>query len=249
MGTRAIKQKVLKTLRQDDLARIETELAVFQEKALINALFSGICHSDERIRWHAISVMGGAVARLAEQDMEEARIILRRMLWSLNDESGGIGWGAPESMAEIICRHEGLADEYVHLLISYMRPDGEEEWQDGNFLEHEMLQQGLLWAVGRLAQCRKEHLLSRRAERDLPPYLDAEDATVRGLAARAIGLLGLPGGAETVEGIEGIAVKERLRELAENDQRTLRFYEQGEFRTVSVAELAKQALETLQDVG
>ncbi|MCI5120101.1 MAG: HEAT repeat domain-containing protein [Candidatus Electrothrix sp. AUS4] len=237
MGTRAIKQKVLEALQQDDLDHIETELALLQEKELINALFSGICHSDERIRWHAISVMGGAVARLAEQDMEEARIILRRMLWSLNDESGGIGWGAPESMAEIMCRHEGLADEYIHILISYMRPDGEEEWQDGNFLEHEILQQGLLWAVGRLAQCRKAHLLARQAEQDLPPYLDAEDAAVCGLAARAIGLLG---------GTAAGDVEKRLQELAGNDQRRIRLYEQGAFREVTVAELAGQALKALQ---
>ncbi|MCI5189098.1 MAG: hypothetical protein D3905_04700 [Candidatus Electrothrix sp. AS4_5] len=107
MGTRAIKQHVLELLKQDDLAALETELALLRAKELINALFFGICHAHERIRWHAISVMGGAVARLAEQDMEEARIILRRMLWSLNDESGGIGWGAPESMAEIMCCHKG----------------------------------------------------------------------------------------------------------------------------------------------
>ena len=240
MGTRAIKQKVLKTLQQDDLVRIETELALLPEKELINALFSAICHADERIRWHAISVMGGAVARLAEQDMEEARIILRRMLWSLNDESGGIGWGAPESMAEIMCRHAGLADEYIHMLISYMRPDGEEEWQDGNFLEHEILQQGLLWAVGRLAQCRKAHLLVRQAEQDLPPYLDAEDAVVCGLAARAIGLLG---------GAAAGDVEKRLQELAENDQRRIRLYEQGVFREVTVAEFAGQALKALQEVS
>jgi hypothetical protein len=242
MGTRAIKQKVLKALQQDDLVRIETELALLQEKELINALFSGICHSDERIRWHAISIMGSAVARLTEQDMEEARIILRRMLWSLNDESGGIGWGAPESMAEIMCCHEGLADEYIHMLISYMRPDGEEEWQDGNFLEHEILQQGLLWAMGRLAQCRKEHLLARQAERDLPPYLDAEDAVVCGLAARAIGLLG------ATDTLDIVTVQERLQGLAKNDHRTIKLYEQGAFRVVAVAELAGQALKALQEV-
>ena len=32
MGTRAIKQKVLGLLKQDDLADIETELALLQEK-------------------------------------------------------------------------------------------------------------------------------------------------------------------------------------------------------------------------
>jgi len=240
MGTRAIKQQVLGLLKQDDLAGIETELARLQEKELVNALFSGICHSDERIRWHAVSVMGSAVARLAEQDMEEARVILRRMLWSLNDESGGIGWGAPESMAEIMCRHEGLTDEYIHMLISYMRPDGEEECQDGNFLEHEMLQQGLLWAMGRLAQYRKKHLLARGVEHDLPPYLESPDATVCGLAARAIGLLG------RTEGGEGLR---RLRDLAKNDQRAVRLYDQGHFRTVSVAALAELALLELQEVG
>ncbi|MDU9047927.1 MAG: HEAT repeat domain-containing protein [Candidatus Electrothrix sp. Rat3] len=243
MGTRAIKQQVLGLLKQDDLVSIETELALFQEKELINALFFGICHSDEKIRWHAISVMGSAVARLAEQDMEEARIIFRRMLWSLNDESGGIGWGAPESMAEIMCQHEGLADEYIHMLISYMRPDGEEEHQDGNFLEHGMLQQGLMWAVGRLAQCRRGHLLARGAEHDLPPYLESPDATVCGLAARVIGLLGRT---------EGMGQLRRLQELAKNDLRTVRFYDQGNFRTVSVAKLAAQALqklEKLQEIG
>lgn len=232
MGTRAIKQQVLALLRQDNLAEIATALALLPEKDLINALFFGICHADEHIRWHAISIMGEAVARLAEQDMEEARIILRRLLWSLNDESGGIGWGAPEALAEIMCRHEGLADEYVHMLISYMRPDGEEAHQDGNFLEHEMLQQGLMWGAGRLAECRREHLLTRGAEHDLPPYLKSPDATVCGLAARAIGLLGR---AETTEATK------RLQELAKNDHRTLRLYAQGIIRTVSVAELADLA--------
>ncbi len=114
MGTRAIKQHVLGLLKQEDLAGIEIELALLEEKEVVNALFSGICHSDERVRWHAVSVMGQAVARLADQNMEEARMILRRMLWSLNDEFGEIGWGAPESMAEIMCHHQVITDEYIH---------------------------------------------------------------------------------------------------------------------------------------
>lgn len=39
MGTRAIKQHVLDLLKQDDLAALETELALLQEKEVINALF------------------------------------------------------------------------------------------------------------------------------------------------------------------------------------------------------------------
>jgi hypothetical protein len=133
----------------------------------------------------------------------------------------------------------GLADEYIHMLISYMRPDGEEECQDGNFLEHEMLQQGLMWAVGRLAQYRKKHLLTRGVEHDLPPYLESPDATVCGLAARASGLLGRT---------EDMGQLRRLRELAKTDQRKLRLYDQGHCSTVSVAELAELALLELQEV-
>ena len=229
MSTRAIKKQVLHLLTGPDVETIEAELAKMEPKAVVNALFSAICRSEELLRWHAINAMGTVVARLTDTDVEEGRIIMRRLLWSLNDESGGIGWGAPESMAEIMSRHEGLAREYVHMLISYMREDGEEIWQDGNYLEHEILQRGLLWGGGRLAISRKELVLAKGMAADIPHYLDAADAVVRGLAARTMGLL-------------GTAVRlERLRELRADDA-PVRLYEDGGLRTVSVGELAEQAL-------
>jgi len=36
------------------------------------------------------------------------------------------------------------------MLVSYMREDGPEAFQDGNFIELPMLQRGLLWGIGRL---------------------------------------------------------------------------------------------------
>lgn len=234
MSTRKIKKLVVILLEaENDLSRLEQELSGFAAKELINALFSAICQSDEKLRWHAVSAMGWTVARLAEKEIEEARIILRRLLWSLNEESGGIGWGAPEAIAEILCCHEGLAEEYVHMLLSYMRPDGEEAHQDGNFLEHETLQRGLLWAAGRLAQCRRELALAQGMADDLPQYLSSPDAAVRGLSARAVGLLG------------SCPCPERLHDLTA-DNATLRLYEDGRISTVTVAELAAQALERLQ---
>ena len=94
MSTRRIKQQVLALLAEPDLDLIQAELEKLAAKDVINALFSAICRSEERVRWHGVSAMGRVVARLADQDMEEARIIMRRLLWSLNDESGGIGWGS-----------------------------------------------------------------------------------------------------------------------------------------------------------
>ncbi len=234
MSARKNKQQILELLQQDDLVDIQHELAQFSAKEIINALFAAICRSEEQLRWHAISTMGWATARLAEEDMEEARIIVRRLLWSLNEESGGIGWGAPEAMAEILCYHEGLAGEYIHMLLSYMRPDGQEAHQEGNFLEHETLQRGLLWAAGRLAQCRRELALAKGMANDLPPYLDSHDSAVCGLAARAIGLLG-----------QCCPSPERLHEL-KTDETPLRLYEAGTIKTVTVGELAAQAIAQLQ---
>ncbi len=232
MSTRKIKKQVLALLAGPDLDSIQNELDRLPAKDVINALFSGICRSEELVRWHAVSAMGMMVSRLADEDMEEGRLIMRRLLWSLNDESGGIGWGAPESMAEIMSRHDGIAHEYVHMLISYMREDGEEIWQDGNYLEHETLQHGLLWGAGRLAFSRRQLVLEKGMDRDLPLYLDSTDGTVRGLAARAIGLMGIPVRLDRLQGLQA-------------DDSPVRLYEDGRIRTVTVGELAGQSLQRL----
>jgi hypothetical protein len=148
---------------------------------VINPLFSFLLSSDEQTKWRAVTAMGAVVANLAEKDMESARVVMRRLMWNLNDESGGIGWGAPEAMGEIIASHEGLAKEYAHMLISYVR-------KDGNFLEYEPLQRGAVWAIGRVAQVRPD--LVQDALPHLLPYLGSTDASLRGLAAWTLGLLG-----------------------------------------------------------
>ncbi len=229
MSSRRLKKEVLALLAEPDLEMILERLSPFPAKEVVNVLFSAICHTDELVRWHGISAMGVMAARLADQDMEEGRIVMRRLLWSLNDESGGIGWGAPEAMAEIMVHHGGLAGEYVHMLISYMHEDGEEIWQDGNFLEHELLQRGLLWGIARLGGARPGLLKERGVGDELLPYLDSADAGVRGMAALAVGRLGLA------------RARRRLERLLD-DRAGVRLYEEGRIRSLTVADLAQQAL-------
>lgn len=232
MSSRAIKRQVLELLRSQDLSHCLEALRVFPAKDAVNSLFSAICREEPILRWRAVSCMGEAVARLADTEMEAARIVMRRFLWSLNDESGGIGWGAPESMAEVMCRHAGLADEYVNMLISYMREDGEEICQDGNYIEHPLLQRGLLWGVARLSECRPELLLARGAGNDIVPYLEAPDAETRGLAALACGNLSLT------------AAEPLLRGLTE-DAASLNLYRDGDLAPATVAALAQSALDAM----
>jgi hypothetical protein len=233
MSSRRIKKQVFDILAQEDLSVVLSTLLEMPAGYVVNSLFSAICRSEEHIRWYAVSAMGQTVARIAEKNMENGRIIMRRILWSLNDESGGIGWGAPESFAEILVQHDGLAEEYVHMLISYMRGDGEEAFQDGNYLEHEILQRGLLWGIGRLA-LKKPYLLKERSiEDDLIPYLVSTDATVRGMASRALGCI-------------CSHKAKRILVRLEDDHEPVRLYDNGVFLTLSVAELADRALQHLQ---
>jgi hypothetical protein len=193
---------------------------------VINALFSFLLHSDQNVKWRAVSAMGAVVANLADTDRESAREIMRRLMWSLNDESGSIGWGAPEAMGEIMACHEGLAVEYTHMLVSYIR-------EDGNYLEHELLQRGVIWGIGRLAQTRPH--LAESAATHLQPYLKAQDAPARGLTALTLGLLGAE------------AARPQILMLLQ-DHTEIRVYLDGAFANLRVSDVARKAL-TLLDAG
>ena len=233
MSSRAIKKQVLDLLAGGDLVASRRALAGLPAGEVVHALFSAICRENPVVRWHAVTCMGDAVARIAADDLEAARIILRRFLWSLNDESGGIGWGAPEAMAECLCRDERLAGEYAHMLVSYMREDGEELCQDGNFIEHPLLQRGVVWGVGRLAGCRRELLQQLGAGRDLGGYLEAEDPELRGLAALAAGRLREATLRPLLQGLRA-------------DTAPLSWYDEGALHQTTVGALVRDALEELE---
>ncbi len=224
VGSRALKRRALDLLNADDFASSLAELVSMPGRQVINPLFSFLLNENEKIRWRAVVAMGAVIEHLADADMESARITMRRLMWSLNDESGGIGWGAPEVMAEAMARHTALADEYLSVFCSYAD-------REGNFLEYEALQRGLLWGVVRLARQRRD--LVRDVTPHLPQYLKSGDASVRGLAAWAAGLAGAAN-----------AIPE-LRRLTD-DEAVFRTYIDGDFHERSVKDTAREALALLE---
>jgi len=176
------KRRISKLLESSDINAVIHELRQLPASRVINPLIGALCSCNETVRWHAITALGPIVAELADRDMEAARIVMRRFMWSLNDESGGIGWGAPEAMGEIMAWHDSLAEEYAHMLVAYMR-------EDGFYLELPQLQRGLMWGLARLAMEKPDLLKARKAAVYLLPYLNSSDPTVRGLAAWALALL------------------------------------------------------------
>jgi hypothetical protein len=178
---RGLKKRVSELLTLESLDRALGLLNVQPATQTINALFAFLPSTDPKVRWAAVTAMGSMVSGLANRQMEQARVIMRRLMWQLNDESGGIGWGCPEAMGEIMASHEGLANEFARILVSYVR-------RDGNFLDYGPIQQGVIWGIGRLAEVRPQ--LLREAVPYLVPFLKAQNAALRGLAAWTLGKLG-----------------------------------------------------------
>jgi hypothetical protein len=141
------KKEVLELLEQNDFETNIQKIHKYDERKLVNALFSFLCSTDKNVKKNAVTAMGEVVSRIAEDDIEFARTIMRRLMLNLNDESGGIGWGAPEAMGEIMARNEKLAEEYHKILISYTIGGGNE-------LDFEELQKDVIAGLKRLSLVR-----------------------------------------------------------------------------------------------
>jgi hypothetical protein len=218
---RNLKRKVFELLETEDFTRGLEILCSLPARQVVNPLFSFLCSLNPEIRWRAVTAIGAVVANLAQKEMESARVVMRRMIWNLNDESGGIGWGSPEAMGESLARHQGLACEYTSILVSYIR-------QDGNFLEHEPLQQGVLWGLSRLAEVWPE--LLQDAVPHLRPFLTSRDPVLRALALRTLGLLGAAPDSVALADLKG-------------DDTEISIYQDGVQRTFQLSEIAEEARE------
>ncbi len=229
---RRIKLELLPLLEKRQTSEISNFLERYPDHLVLNTLFSALCNPLDRVRWNAVICFGTIVPRLAEERIEEARVIMRRFLWSLNDESGGIGWGAPESLAEIMCHCGQLRREYLHMLISYMCEDGEEFFQDGNYLELPMLQRGLLWGIGRLCQCHRDEMIEQNIVENVAAYLSSTDSTVSGLAIWALGLL------------QAKTTAQRIAPFLDEDK-VIQIYRDNFLQDVELGVLAEEALQAM----
>jgi len=224
LDRRSIKKAVNDCLALPDLESSRQCVRKLPAGKATKPLLAALCSADDDLKWRAVSLIGLVIALLAEEDMEAARTMMRRLMWSLNDESGGIGWGAPESMAEAMVEREELASEFANILISFIAPEGQ-------YLEHVPLQRGAVWGVGRLARFRPAHLAD--AEQYLVPLLGAEDLQVRALAAWALVPLATEKAGPGLKGLTG------------DDSRVLIYWD-GDYMAKSISEMARSALQSAE---
>lgn len=195
---------LLKERKLDELVE-----AVLRRKSSIRYLNRLLYDPDELVRRRAVEAMGLLADRLAAEDPEQVRVLLRKLLWTINDESGGIGWSAPECIGEIIYRRPEMFGEFAPVVLSCA--------------DEEMLRRGVLWAAGRIAEARPE--LVRESLPDFAAFLDDPDPVLRGYALRLFANAGEKPGSERISRLLG-------------DRRSIPVYEDGQLKETTVAGLA-----------
>ena len=182
-----------------------------KDKNVIKWLISFSYDKEDQMTWRAIESMGYVARDLRASHINILRETVRRLLWSMSDESGGIGWSAPEMLGEII---RSDPDEFIDIIPIL--------WSNR---EEASFKVGALWALARVACVRPDMVIFIAG--DLEELAVDPNPEVRGytaLLARAT---------------ESEGKTEILKKLSA-DSGSLRFYSGGFLRETTVSELAQK---------
>ncbi len=131
--------------------------------------------ADELVCWRAVEALGRAAEVLARRGLEPVRELVRRVLWLMNDESGGLLWYGPQVLGAVLANVPALCHEFGEIVAS--------------FLEEEPFRAGTRWALWRLSGTSPD--VVRGAAAELRASLGDPDPAVRGHAALALRAAGM----------------------------------------------------------
>ena len=123
--------------------------------SLVNPLFACLTEGGDMAD-RAAYALGGVMARLYEESHEEAKNIVRRFMWHMNEESGNIGWGIPEAFGETLAQSAPLAETFRRVLLHYVydAPEG----KSTSFCDHAPLRISCYKALARVLEARPQYV-------------------------------------------------------------------------------------------
>lgn len=210
---RFLKDEIKGSLLNGDFDRIAS--LVLKEKGIFRTLISLTYDKTDLVCWRAIEAMGKAVGALKQKDPNLARNIVQRLLWSLSEESGGIGWSAPDMLGEIVINAPELFPDIPPIILS--------------FKDEESFLPGVLWAMGRMASSGIDGLDRDLCRDIIIVSLNNKSPYVRGLSIWVASIMRMGD------------LKDRITPHLKDSAEFL-FYEDHMLRTVTVKEMAERFL-------
>lgn len=139
------KEAVKSALEANDLGSLVR--AAQADRKVMSALVRFAYDKETLVGARAIKAMGLIARELVRTDPEFLRETCRKLLWSLSDESGAIGWSAPEMLGEIVAADPKRFADIIPLLASVYGGD------------EDVFRPGVLYALGRVANQAPERVL------------------------------------------------------------------------------------------
>ena len=195
----------------------ELRILVQEKKNRLSTLISLSYTADDPFRFRIIRATGCIVAALVQQDLDFVRTLISNLLWSLNDDSGSVGWSSPELLGEIISSRIDLFREYIPLVISLLG------------IRETYFRPGVLWAMGRIAAQEPSHI------KPYAPYIDLYLADpVSETRAYAVWCLGQ---------IQAPVPEEHLGHLLQDTAQVTLLDDTGRIATKTIAAMTREAAE------
>ncbi|GMT47362.1 MAG: hypothetical protein IEMM0007_0928 [bacterium] len=212
MSYRELKKRVKDLLLKGEVKGLSA-LAEEYPRA-ISVLISLSYDKESMLTWRAIEAIGPLVREVTDKSAGAGRIIVQRLLWSITEESGGIGWSAIEMLGETVRHCPDSYDDLIPIIIG--------------LFDEEIFREGVLYAICRISE-RKPVPLDVAAGL-LNKALVDKDPKVRGRALLTLQCL-----KRTMQ----VEVPEVVGELV-HDNSEIKVYCAGELIERKISELAEE---------
>lgn len=133
-----LKRSITQALESNDLESIVSQAK--HDRKVLSQLVRIAYDKETLIGWRAIIAIGLAARELVNSAPGFLREMTRKLLWSLSDESGAIGWSAPEILGEIVSAHPERFRDIVPLIV---------EVYD---IEEKTFRPGIVYALRKIAE-------------------------------------------------------------------------------------------------
>lgn len=210
MSAKDRKENVRNLLKNNDSAGLVA--LADRDRQVVNTVNRLLYDDDPLVRWRAVKALGW----LAAHDYFLLDKVIGRLVYTLNEDSGSIGWMTPQALGEICAADPDLVEDFFPIVLSSIKV--------------EVFRAGVIWAVGRVAPSRPD--LVEDTGPALLVALTDPNPEVRGLACWALGTKR-----------DTTAINELTHMMS--DPGRLSFFDGDHLGETTVAELARQALEQL----
>ncbi len=198
------------------------------DRKIVSLLVRLAYDKDTLVGWRAIKAIGLAAREMLPTDLDFLRETCRKLIWSLSDESGGIGWSAPEILGEIVSADPKRFKDFIPLIASVYE------------IEEDVFRGGVLYALGRIAGPAPE--LAAPNQKTIISSLSDKDPLVKVRGLELVGLLWSFGKSSAVWSREYsdrvIAAVQNLR----MDKGEAWIYEGDRFTSVVIGEKAQECI-------